>query len=208
MVSSGLGGERLDVAAYRLATHLSMAFLLFCLTVWVALDHLTPRKMGGDRLVAGAALIALLTLCAQVVMGAFVAGTDAGFVYNDWPTIGGNWLPQGYAALEPFGRNFVENHEAIQFNHRIGAYMAAAAVAWLAWTAWRSGQGHLKLAAGVALVLTFCQVVLGVVTLIGYGIWTPPQVPGVLLGIGHQGLGALVVLSVVLTWRLARPCRD
>jgi heme a synthase len=205
MVSSGLGGDRLDVAAYRLATHLSMAFLVFCITTWVALDHLAPRVRAGDRRVAAAAILALLALSVQVVMGAFVAGTDAGFVYNDWPTIGGHWLPQGYAALEPFSRNLVENHEAIQFNHRIGAYVAALAVGWLAWTAWRSGQAHLKRAAGLALGLTLAQVVLGVATLMGYGIWTPPQIEGVLLGVGHQGLGALVLLSVALTLRLARP---
>ena len=205
MVSSGLGGDRLDVAAYRLATHLSMAFLLLCITSWVALDHLAPRTRAGDARVSAAAAIALVALSAQVIMGAFVAGTDAGFRYNDWPTIGGYWLPQGYAALEPFDRNFVENHEAIQFNHRIGAYVATLAVGWLAWTAWRSGQAHLRQAAGLALVLTLAQVVLGIATLMGYGIWTPPQVKGVLLGIGHQGLGALVLLSVALTWRLARP---
>lgn len=205
MVSSGLGNDRLDVAAYRLATHLSMAFLVFVITTWVALDHLAPRQRAGNKAVETAALIALVALSAQVIMGAFVAGTDAGFVYNDWPTIGGHWLPQGYAVLEPFSRNLVENHEAIQFNHRIGAYVATAAVCWMAWRAWASGQRHLKAAATVALVLTLAQVVLGVATLMGYGIWTPPQIKGVLLGIGHQGLGALVLLAVALTLRLARP---
>jgi heme a synthase len=38
MVSSGLSGDRLDVAAYRLATHLSLAFLLMALTAWTAMD--------------------------------------------------------------------------------------------------------------------------------------------------------------------------
>jgi heme a synthase len=205
MVSSGLGNDRLDVAAYRLAAHLSMAFLLLCITTWIALDHLLPRTQVGDVVVARAAVIALVALAAQVVMGAFVAGTDAGFTYNDWPTIGGHWLPQGYAALEPFGRNFIENLETIQFNHRIGAYVATVAVGYLAWLAWRSGESHLAVAASITLLLTIGQVVLGIATLTGFGIWTPPQINGVLLGIGHQGLGALVLLSVALTWRLARP---
>jgi cytochrome c oxidase assembly protein subunit 15 len=204
MVSSGLTGDRLDVAAYRLATHLSLAFILLSLLVWSALDVFAPKAAGaGERSLVAPAIGFVALLAVQIVLGAFVAGTDAGFVFNDWPTMGGAWLPQGYFDLQPLGRNFTENPVAIQFNHRIGAYVVCLAALGL-WLACRTSADKAVRHAGLAVfAATLAQAALGVATLTAYGAWTPPQVAGVLIGVAHQGFGAVLWVAAILTVRAA-----
>ena len=200
MVSSGLSGDRLDVAAYRLATHLSMAFLLMSLTAWTALDLLRPQRPNdGDKRLLPWLVLFVIFLTTQIIMGAFVAGTDAGMINNDWPTFAGGWYPKDYAALQPFAANFVENRSTIQFNHRIGAYVIAFATAILWWKSRQSLSLGVRFWGHIVAMLVIAQVVLGIITLVGYGIWTPPQTGGVLLGIGHQALGA-ILLTASLLW--------
>jgi heme a synthase len=204
MVSSGLSGDRLDVAAYRLATHLSMAFMLMALTAWTAMDLLAPKRVGsGDSALLPWIVLFVAFLATQIVMGAFVAGTDAGMVNNDWPTFAGGLYPKDYAALQPFAQNLVENRATIQFNHRIGAYVIAIAAVFLWLKSRKSPDTGVRFWGNVVGGLVVAQVVLGIATLIGYGIWTPPQTKGVILGIGHQGLGAILLTCSVLWARAA-----
>ena len=204
MVSSGLSGDRLDVAAYRLATHLSMAFTLMALTAWTAMDLVFPKRLGqGDgKLLPWIALFALF-VGTQIVMGAFVAGTDAGMVNNDWPTFAGGWFPKDYAALQPFAHNLVENRSTIQFNHRIGAYIIAIMMLFLWLKSRVSADAHVRLWGHVVGTLVVAQVGLGMATLISYGIWTPPHIRGVITGIGHQALGAILFTTSLLWVRAA-----
>ena len=51
--------------------------------------------------------------------GAFVAGLDAGLVYNSFPKMGDNWIPEDILAFHPMMRNFTENPTTVQFCHRI-----------------------------------------------------------------------------------------
>jgi cytochrome c oxidase assembly protein subunit 15 len=202
MVSSGLSGDRLDVAAYRLATHLSLAILLMSLALWTALDLITPKQpQQGDSNVAPWAIGFVVFLAVQIVLGAFVAGTDAGLLNNDWPTFAGGLYPSDYAALSPLWRNFVENTSTIQFNHRLGAYGIGIAMALVWLQTRRSAQRDIVLWGNVVAILVVCQMVLGVSTLIGFGIWAPPQIEGVLLGIAHQGLGAILFASAMMLMR-------
>jgi heme a synthase len=202
MVSSGLSGDRLDVAAYRLATHLSLAFLLMALTAWTAMDLVRPKRLGlGDAMVFPWAVGFVVLVATQIIMGAFVAGTDAGMVNTDWPTFAGGWFPKDYAALQPFALNLVENRSTIQFNHRIGAYIIALVAGLLWFKARASSDQSVRFWGNLVGVLVVAQVVLGISTLVGYGIWTPPQVRGVLLGIGHQALGAFLFTVTLLLVR-------
>ncbi len=202
MVSSGLSGDRLDVAAYRLATHLSLAILLMSLALWTALDLITPKQpQQGDSKVAPWAIGFVVFLAVQIVLGAFVAGTDAGLLNNDWPKFAGGLYPSDYAALSPLWRNFVENTSTIQFNHRLGAYGIGIAMVLVWLQTRRSAQRDIVLWGNVVAILVVCQMVLGVSTLIGFGIWAPPQIEGVLLGIAHQGLGAILFASAMMLMR-------
>ncbi|GFT14201.1 cytochrome c oxidase assembly protein COX15 homolog [Nephila pilipes] len=52
-------------------------------------------------------------------IGAFVAGIEAGLVYNTWPKMADRWIPSDIAAFSPKWRNITENPTTTQFNHRI-----------------------------------------------------------------------------------------
>ena len=53
-----------------------------------------------------------------VFTGAFVAGLDAGLVYNSWPKMADKWVPDDLMAFDPKWKNIFENPTTVQFNHR------------------------------------------------------------------------------------------
>jgi len=84
MVKSGLV-DRPDVSHYRLAAHLTTAFITFAYTFWVILDILYPIKKEFNKRLKRIIQVSLAILIIQIVYGAFVAGLDAGFIHNFWP---------------------------------------------------------------------------------------------------------------------------
>ncbi|MGE3303991.1 MAG: COX15/CtaA family protein [Hyphomonadaceae bacterium] len=155
MVQSGLSG-RISVAPARLAVHLGVAFVILALGWRLALAALgwpAARGAGGARL----AWIFAAALFAQILLGAIVAGSDAGPAYADWPTIGGEWFPRTYAAME---------HAAIQFNHRVGGYLVWALAVFLAWRAWREPPGAARAASLAVFALATLQAGLGIATIL------------------------------------------
>ncbi|MEM6439079.1 MAG: COX15/CtaA family protein [Pseudomonadota bacterium] len=172
MVSSGLTGTMLDVASYRLAVHLGLAFVILGLLLHYAwllrrdgaeLLQARRRRLPGPRAFGGAVLAVLF---AQIVGGALVAGIDAGRGYTDWPLMAGEWLPSESFHYAPVWRNFTENPALVQFNHRVLGYLAVlAAVGWAIraryarheglkrWTLWVALAALAQAAAGVGTVL-------------------------------------------------------
>ena len=59
-----------------------------------------------------------LIFCSGIA-GAFVAGLDAGLVYNSFPKMGERWIPDDLLAFSPVLRNIFENPTTVQFDHRI-----------------------------------------------------------------------------------------
>ena len=110
------------VSQYRLASHLGSAFILYSLFLWSALHHalpaesmLVPRAVAKlKRLVHTSKAAVFLT----ALSGAFVAGLDAGLVYNSYPLMGDRFIPSDIAAMTPTIRNITENPTTVQFNHR------------------------------------------------------------------------------------------
>jgi cytochrome c oxidase assembly protein subunit 15 len=193
MVKSGLS-DRIDVSQYRLALHLTTAFAILALVVWLALEE-WPRAVSAAGAAAtpaikrlSAALVALVLI--QVVLGAFVAGLKAGLVYNTWPTMNGQWFPSDYWT-KPAYLSFFESHAAAQFNHRLMAYvvgLAALAEVWLVLRA--PSDKRVRVTAIALLCAVFAQMALGIATLLAH-------VP---LGLGllHQGGGAVVLVLAIL----------
>ncbi|MDX2308528.1 MAG: COX15/CtaA family protein [Hyphomicrobium sp.] len=194
MVQSGLV-DRVDVSQYRLALHLSVAFLILGCLVWLAMD-LKPRRVPSFRTVealdgafAGAALIVGLVFL-QVVLGAFVAGLKAGLHFNTWPLMNGALIPEGLFSEVPWVLNFFENPTTTQFNHRIVAYVVVALGLWHAWTIIRRGaEGDVRASALLLAGGLAAQMALGIVTLLH-------AVP-IGLGIAHQGFAAVVMALAV-----------
>jgi len=190
MVQSGLT-ERLDVSQYRLAAHLALATLIYLALLWTGFEvwrDASSVETGAAKAQRGATVLLGLVFL-QIVVGAFVAGTDAGYIYNSWPLMKGAWVPDGLFLEAPWWLNFFENVLTIQFTHRMVAYGLLAAALWH-WFAWRrTGDRTAALSAHFVFVAVLLQAALG--------IWTLVAVVPLSLGAAHQA-GAFVVLALAL----------
>ncbi len=191
MVKSGLI-DRPDVSHYRLALHLTTAFISFAYTLWVALDLIYKEKNAIYKAMRNFIRFSLFVLLLQIIWGAFVAGLDAGFIHNHWPLMNDGKLihPTVYLEQTSLLRNFIEGKSGVQFIHRYLAYI----VVFLIGTIWfKSKKISLTKAqkAGInyLLVLVSLQFILGVATIIyGVPLW---------LGVTHQ-IGAFFLLSAMI----------
>ncbi|MCU0503916.1 MAG: COX15/CtaA family protein [Anaerolineae bacterium] len=193
MVSSGLV-DRVDVSHYRLALHLSVAFLILGLLVWLAMELRDDPASGLWPLLpagaANAALIIVALVYAQVALGAFVAGLKAGLAYNTWPLMNGQIIPEDLFAMSPWLVNFVENATTVQFNHRLVAYILVGLGLWHCLSILRSGAAsELRVSALLLGGVLLAQMVLGIITLLN-------AVP-IGLGVAHQGFAAIVLIVAV-----------
>jgi heme a synthase len=198
MVASGLEAGMLSVASYRLALHLGLAFVILGLIAWYVFllgrteaQLLTARRAREGRLFSvstGLMHFAFL----QILIGALVAGIDAGRNFTDWPLMAGGFFPPAPFELEPLWRNFFEDDGLVQFIHRMAGYLLAA-FAVVVWARGRkSPNPDTRLAFNAVLAAMALQVVLGIVTVL-YG--APVQI-----AIVHQ-LGAVVLWVLILRGR-------
>lgn len=196
MVKSGLV-DRPDVSHFRLAAHLTTAFLTFAYSLWVALDLSFPYKKEINLKIRNLIRVGLVLLLLQIVWGAFVAGLDAGFIHNHWPLMSDGKLIHEtvYIEQQPLIKNFYEGKSGVQFVHRYLAYIVVGIIA-LIWFRTRKIQRTPLQEKGLQtlLALVFVQFVLGVLTLIyAVPLW---------LGIVHQ-IGAFFLLAA-MTFTLHR----
>lgn len=202
MVSSGLEAGMISVASYRLATHLGLAFAILGLLAWDILllsrretELLTARRQAEPRLFSvTTGLMHLLFL--QIILGALVAGIDAGRAFPTWPDMGGGFLPPDPLSLEPVWRNFFENPGLVQFIHRMTGYLVAI----LAVVAWLRGRRSPHPATRRAFHMILGAVVLQVLL----GIWAVLSMAQLHVAITHQA-GAILLWTLVIRGRfLAR----
>jgi len=168
MVKSGLV-DMPAVSHYRLAAHLTTAFITFAFTFWVALDIIYPEKIQINKAFRNLVRVGMIILLVQIIWGAFVAGLDAGLIHNTWPLMNEGKLIHETVYIEqnPVWRNFIEGKSGVQFVHR---YLAYAVVAIIGYIWYRSRKLTLsvlqKRAIDSLLILVFVQFLLGVLTLI------------------------------------------
>jgi cytochrome c oxidase assembly protein subunit 15 len=202
MVHSGLQ-QKPAVSHYRLAIHLMSAFTLFAFTFWFALKLLNPKVEiqgnNGDKL-RWWSLSFFVVLILQIVYGAFTAGYvegDAakirpGQIFNTWPKMGDEWMPEQVTMKGNFFLNFMENASGIQFMHRMVAILVCIVlcVIWYKSTKLNLNTSQYR---GVTFLIygVTIQFILGVLTLLYH-------VP-VVLGVLHQtGAFFLFATSVYL----------
>ncbi len=201
MVKSGLVDDP-DVSHYRLTAHLALASLIFSVILWTIFDLLNtlegPRRSEGT--VRRLAWFVLGLVVVQILIGGFVAGLNAGFVYNDWPMMGGDFMPEDMMYMSPWYVNFLENPGAIQFLHRIVAYvmMVMAVVLYLI-SRRQDIRYEVRLGCVIILVAVLLQAAIGIATLL--------YVVPVSLGALHQA-GGMIVLAVGLYVVHALTVRD
>ncbi|MBI3149438.1 MAG: COX15/CtaA family protein [Betaproteobacteria bacterium] len=194
MVKSGLVDEP-RVSQYRLTAHLGLAILIYAAMFWVALGLLFPRPAAAhdtpevERVRRFAGVLASL-IFVMILSGGLVAGIRAGFAYNTFPTMNGNWIPPELFLLDPWYLNFFNNMATVQFDHRLLGWALAVLVPWF-W--WRSQclplSGRARLATHLLLAALVLQVGLGITTLL--------LVVPVALAAAHQA-GAVLLLSAAL----------
>jgi len=198
MVSSGLTGTMLDVASYRLATHLGLAFVILGLIAWYVFrlgrseaDLFQARRAKEAKLFSmGTGLMHFAFL--QILLGALVAGIDAGRSFPTWPGMGGGFFPPAPFQLDPLWRNFFEDDGLVQFMHRMAGYLlfAFGVVVWL--RARRSANRATRFAFNALFAVLLLQVVIGIVTVL----YSAP----LHIAIVHQ-FGAVVLWVLILRAR-------
>ena len=194
MVKSGLVNNP-HVSQYRLTAHLLSAIMIYGFILWIILDLLNPKNylhmkqsaaVGWRRLSLGLLILLLII----IVSGGFVAGLKAGLIFNTFPLMGGQLIPEGIAALSPWYMNPLENLVTVQFNHRwLASLSAIVLVIWYIRGRLNFQDPTLQRSFKLVGMMVVIQAVLGIATLL-------TQVP-VTLGALHQA-GALLLFSALL----------
>ena len=184
MVQSGLV-DRTDVSHFRLSAHLLTALFILGGLVWTALDLRQLARTGENRparLTALSTSVALI-LFVQLLLGAWVAGLDAGYISNTWPLMNDRLVPDGI----DWGRGaiFALTHDSflIHFLHRWWAWVVVAALVILARRVRNTDRP-----ASIAIHSAFgTQIILGIATVM--------TGMNIVLAVLHQAVGALVVIA-------------
>lgn len=208
MVKSGLkneiieNGEQARVSPYRLSAHLASAFVLYLITLAAGFRILAPKttlhflktpdsqmQQQIKRVYSWTHGLAGLTF-ATAMTGAFVAGLDAGLIYNTFPLMGDCVVPSDIWQEKLSWRNLTENPTTVQFIHRCMAISTITAASGL-WMATRRLPLHPTARRAFNLMLTaaWSQGTLGVLTLL-YLVPIP-------VASAHQA-GSLVLLSTFI----------
>jgi cytochrome c oxidase assembly protein subunit 15 len=191
MVQSGLVDDP-RVSHLRLTIHLGLALAIFCALVWTWLDvrRTRARAVHANNGLARAGLAFALLAFTAALSGGLVAGIRAGYLYNTWPLMNGDFFPPDAWAMTPWWISAFENATTIQLNHRLFAYTVTVCALALAIAVWRKVDDRAARGLAAALIAAVAlQVTLGISTLL-------LRVP-VALAATHQA-GALVLLGVAL----------
>ncbi|MGB4829399.1 MAG: heme A synthase [Paracoccaceae bacterium] len=205
MVSSGLTGVRVDVVSWRLATHLGLAFSILGLLTWYAMAlarseaQLMTARRGREAKLFSLATGLMHFAFLQILLGALVAGIDAGRAFPTWPDMNGQffpadafYVPDGQGGALPVWQAFLENAGLVQFIHRMSGYLLLAfgVVVWLRGR--KSSHATTRFAFHMVLLMMLVQVGLGIATVL-----TAAQLH---TAITHQ-LGAVLLWVLILRAR-------
>lgn len=200
MVSSGLSGQQVDVASYRLATHLGLAFVILGFLTWYVLllrrpetDLLQARRAGEQKLFGMSTGLMHLAFL-QILLGALVAGIDAGRAFPTWPLMNGSFFPADafYVPGRPVWAAFFENAGLVQFMHRISGYLLLifGVIVWL--RARKSGYQATRRAFHAVMLMLFAQIALGIAAVLTFAHLD--------VAITHQ-IGAILLWVLILRGR-------
>jgi cytochrome c oxidase assembly protein subunit 15 len=193
MVRSGLI-DNPDVSHFRLALHLTFAFITFAYTLWVALDLIYPNRSKVIIPLRNLARVALVFLVIQIIYGGFVAGLNAGLIHNHWPLMSDGQFIHDSVFIEKstLFLNLIEGKSGVQFVHRTMAYVVVGLILALYFTS----RKHLltvlqKRGIKALVIIVFLQFTLGVFTLLyGVPLW---------LGLIHQVMAFILLTAMTFS---------
>jgi cytochrome c oxidase assembly protein subunit 15 len=189
MVASGLEPGMTAVAPVKLALHLTLACLLFAALVAAYVRFGGARREAALAGVRRVAWLLVVLAFGQIALGGLMAGHDAGLTYNTWPLMDGRFIPNGLGMLRPAWLNAFDNITTIQFNHRIGAYVLAAAIFLYAAAVAPGRDKPARARAMLLSLLVAAQTALGIATLI--------HVVPIELALAHQAMAMILLLTLV-----------
>ena len=193
MVASGLK-DMPDVSHFRLAVHLTFAFITFAYTLWVALDLIYPERKLPVVELRKIARIALVILIIQIIYGGFVAGLNAGLIHNHWPLMSDGQFFHESIRLEQSNLllSFTEGKSGVQFIHRTFAYFVVGMIVFLFIKSKKFVLDKTQdYGVKTLLVFVFIQFLLGIFTLLFHvPLW---------LGLAHQIMAFFLLTAMTFT---------
>ena len=185
MVQSGLEDGMTDVSHFRLSLHLLTALTLLAALVWTSRDmrRLGKSRDAGPAPITWVSLAVIAVLFVQLLLGAWVAGLNAGHASYDWPFMYETTLVPEVENSHGLLHLVTSDPTTLHFLHRWWAWVAVIALIILA----RRVRHRDRLAA-IALQSAFgTMVLLGIATVLsGVELW---------IAAAHQLVGALTVAS-------------
>ena len=201
MVHSGLQEGMTAVASYRLATHLGLAFVILGLIAWYAMllgrseVELMVARRGAERRLAGLSTGVMHLAFVQILLGALVAGIDAGRGFPTWPLMNGQFFPADAFHVPGGGgvwQAFFENPGLVQFMHRMAGYLLFALGLFVWWRGRASAHAATRTAFDAMALMLAVQVGIGIWTVLVAAVWQ--------VAIVHQA-GAVVLWVLILRAR-------
>jgi cytochrome c oxidase assembly protein subunit 15 len=167
MVQSGLVND-ITVSHYRLSIHLITAVLIISILFWLIKNILSNKEKKffdfSKKNVSYQILIFLIFM--QIIIGAFVSGLDAGQIYQTWPLMGNNYLPNDLILKNIYNVFDFNNHSLVQFYHRNLAYLVVLYVLFLTIYIYKNNISQLYKPLKILLFFLIVQAILGIFTLI------------------------------------------
>ena len=198
MVSSGLIG-RTDVSHYRLALHLTLAFIIFILLLWNYLKCKNQQIIHqGKKLPLNLPILFIFCILVQICIGSFVSGLDAGQIYQSWPLMNRSYFPDDSNLKDLLSVDAFESPSIVQFIHRNMAYFIILLFSLIAFVIYRDKYFiHLRSAALLIFVFLFLQTFLGILTVLSGA--------QIILASMHQiGSIFLITSSLILVFKNSR----
>ena len=198
MVKSGLT-ENIDVSHYRLALHLTLAFIIFILLLWNFLKYRNQQTFIYNRkLPSYLPILFIFCVLVQICIGAFVSGLDAGQIYKTWPLMNHSYFPDDTNIKDLFSMEAFETPSIVQFIHRNIAYFIILLFSFIATIIYRN-EDFIYLRRTTLLVFIFLlfQTFLGILTVL-----SGAQI--ILASIHQIGSILLITTSLILVFKNSR----
>ncbi|WP_407966036.1 COX15/CtaA family protein [Bartonella sp. C271] len=198
MVASGLGTSNLtSVSQYRLALHLITACFVIIFVTYLSRGLTEYSEQPADQAVQRFAGWFVFCILVEIYFGALVAGLHAGKVYNTWPLMDGQIIPDGLLNYNPVWLSLFENPLTVQFIHRVFAYfLFIIAIVHVLYVSKKNPRSMHARRALLLFIIIVVQAFLGIITLLN-------EVP-ISWGLIHQSVALAVLCFSVVHWRATK----
>jgi cytochrome c oxidase assembly protein subunit 15 len=198
MVKSGLT-ERTDVSHYRLALHLTLAFIIFILLLWNYLKYKNQQIfIHKKKLPFYLPIFFTFCILVQICIGAFVSGLDAGQIYQSWPLMNQSYFPDDSDLKDLFSMKAFETPSIVQFIHRNIAYFIILLFSFIVTIIYRNKDfSYLRSTALLIFLFLLLQIFLGILTVL-----SGAQI--ILASIHQIGSILLITTTLILVFKNSR----